>query len=1081
MAAALLPALAVALGLGGAPAAGALVVGVLSVYILDLLGAKEGAVVALWLALGVTNLAVLAETLGGGSSPLPGGAARGARARFAAAALRLLSAAAHGLLFFLLAAWGTLQFRWVHRLHPGACVVFERLLLGGAPVVAAAVLGGGLTAAVGAAQAPFYMMAWTSGLNILFGRPKTSAFAWAAAGPSRGGGGGRGGPRRAQGGRRNPEALACGRPEAALQALALVALPAVFYAAGHLGQLLGSWGHLWRLLILAGVPALLLALLPDGEGLWWAGLPEEQLRAVRVVLMLVSAAAVVAGLEGCVLFGAFQQYVKLPPPWSYMAATLALYGAAAVAGALFMSQIEGGGDFLLDPTIMGVVLVGSATGAALVLGFPLAVVPAPMVAASGLALFIDSWALRDYLLFVLGGLVSAAWFVAHNFWFLDVHIGAVSLRLVCVAVLVGGTLCALLPGLALAGWPPSGLGGALCLLEAILLCALEEHLYAASSEDTDGFYPPYLVLFTSALGLLLARGLWRSGFVGARVTWALQCLFVSKLSMLLIPEARLFFPTLAVTMATSPAVALYHGRGGRRLRMSHAQAAGHALAVLAACIYARFAAFDVLVLITWHRPSEGLLVGVLLGGAAVGCAPLAWAHLPHSPRAKKAVLALGLAAAVLALVQPPFPVVGGAYCPRLPFRLCPRLWDEGHVPEHEQDDVDIYGEVLGPRSHWAKWLLVAAAVSGVGGLSSRPAREGLASRLTLSACAGGCVGLFAALELFPAQPALQLVVAGATVLTTVFMVFLYVPSRKGLGFVPPLFWGLVALLPISLALQAALPPPVSAEADRYFPDVARDLKDEERAALLLCFACAFLLIAFTVKVKVALPARAPQGLPAGRPGPKAGSVLSAIRRPAHMAQHVAPALLARSAASAYPAWVPAAGNTAVLLGFALSLFLSLQLSDVPDLPIFLLAPVLLLLNSDSHFFRLFSHRQRYTPVHAAVAGYLILSSLVRILGHLLPVVSDGMVYVLEPTAWNVAKNLLALALTLPNHILFSRFLWLRAHRGGNALLLATPLNAPALLLTNVRGVRLLAAGGLLAAAAHYFVGQHVKRAGERIL
>jgi len=97
------------------------------------------------------------------------------------------------------------------------------------------------------------------------------------------------------------------------------------------------------------------------------------------------------------------------------------------------------------------------------------------------------------------------------------------------------------------------------------------------------------------------------------------------------------------------------------------------------------------------------------------------------------------------------------------------------------------------------------------------------------------------------------------------------------------------------------------------------------------------------------------------------------------------------------------------------------------------------------------------------------------------VVSDGLVYVLEPTAWNVAKNLLALALTLPNHILFSRFLWLRAHRGGNALLLATPLNAPALLLTNVRGVRLLAAGGLLAAAAHYFVGQHVKRAGERIL
>ena len=59
-------------------------------------------------------------------------------AKDADAALRLLSAAAHGQLFFLLAAWGTLQFRWMHRLHPGACIVFERLLLGGAPVAACA-------------------------------------------------------------------------------------------------------------------------------------------------------------------------------------------------------------------------------------------------------------------------------------------------------------------------------------------------------------------------------------------------------------------------------------------------------------------------------------------------------------------------------------------------------------------------------------------------------------------------------------------------------------------------------------------------------------------------------------------------------------------------------------------------------------------------------------------------------------------------------------------------------------------------------------------------------------------------------
>ena len=144
--------------------------------------------------------------------------------------------------------------------------------------------------------------------------------------------------------------------------------------------------------------------------------------------------------------------------------------------------------------------------------------------------------------------------------------------------------------------------------------------------------------------------------------------------------------------------------------------------------------------------------------------------------------------------------------------------------------------------------------------------------------------------------------------------------------------------------------------------------------------------------------------------------------------------------------------------------------------------MLLLLNSDGSFFRLLSNRQRYAPVHAAVVGYLVLSALVRILGHLLPVVSASMVYVLQPTAWNVSKNLAALALAIPNHVLFSRFLWMWAQpHGGGALLLATPLNVPALLLTDIRAVRLLAAGGLAVAAAHYFIGQHVKRAGERIL
>ena len=36
---------------------------------------------------------------------------------------------------------------------------------------------------------------------------------------------------------------------------------------------------------------------------------------------------------------------------------------------------------------------------------------------------------------------------------------------------------------------------------------------------------------------------------------------------------------------------------------------------------------------------------------------------------------------------------GGARCPdNLPFGLCPRLWDEAHVPTHLRDDAAIYGD-----------------------------------------------------------------------------------------------------------------------------------------------------------------------------------------------------------------------------------------------------------------------------------------------------------------------------------------------------------------------------------------------------
>ena len=82
-------------------------------------------------------------------------------------------------------------------------------------------------------------------------------------------------------------------------------------------------------------------------------------------------------------------------------------------------------------------------------------------------------------------------------------------------------------------------------------------------------------------------------------------------------------------------------------------------------------------------------------------------------------LAVG-GAAMLAVVRPPLPIRGGARCPRLPWHLCPRLWDESHVPAHDADDVNIYGEGAAWREHWGLWLLPPAVLLAVLAASSRP-------------------------------------------------------------------------------------------------------------------------------------------------------------------------------------------------------------------------------------------------------------------------------------------------------------------------------------------------------------------------
>ena len=62
--------------------------------------------------------------------------------------------------------------------------------------------------------------------------------------------------------------------------------------------------------------------------MWWLSARKARRDGVRSVLLVPAVGALLAGLEGRVIFRAFGQYLRLSPPWSYLAITVALYGTA---------------------------------------------------------------------------------------------------------------------------------------------------------------------------------------------------------------------------------------------------------------------------------------------------------------------------------------------------------------------------------------------------------------------------------------------------------------------------------------------------------------------------------------------------------------------------------------------------------------------------------------------------------------------------------------------------------------------------------------------------------------------------------
>jgi hypothetical protein len=1069
----LLPCLATLAAHGGPPVAAVLAAGFMAAYVLDAARAKEGAFAAAWGTLGAANLALVYASL--------------ALANDASVALALLALLVGALALFLTGLWATLQFRWVQLEHPAAALAFERLLLAGCVPVGAAVQAWGVANAAGAEAAPWFLAVALPALYLAFSLPLPSSFRGAAAGGGGAGGGGR------------DAATVQGRGDAAIAFALAVALPPVAYAATHAAVLAEHWHHAWSLVLLASGPALALAAAP--RGLWWLG-ASRSVAAARRLLLLAALAAFLAAVEARVVFHSFGQYIRLPAPWSFLAVGGALYGAAALAllhlgGVLPLSAAEA----LVGPTLMA-----SASVGALAAGMPAWALPAPLAAAAGLGLFHDSRALRDYAIFVLGALATAAWFVWHHFWFLDVRVGGLHVRALCALALAAALPAAALPGAVVAG----AHGGPIAfhvVAQAALVVFVEEALYAgdhaALTYGVHPMLPAYVVVATSAAGLALARALRARGALTEGGHYLAACIYASKLAMLVLPEARLTAPVLGLALAASPPLllggglsAVSVGVGAPPPRAAPWQRPALAAAVLAATAAARFAVFDVLRFALGRRPPEALAVGALALVAAAGCAPLVARYCRGSAAAKRALLLLAAAGALLALLRPPLPLAGGAACPAfLPFRLCPRLWDEGHVPEHEQDDAAIWGDGLRRREHWPLWLLAAAALLGLAAATAPPRgrRAGAPLRAPQAAAAAALVGGYMALEFFPGMPLLQAATLASALLAALVVALLPVPARGAAALLPLLGAAWAACLPaVWLAAHTTALPPLPPDAWRLFPDPAEALElEEERreavaAAVLAAFAAEALLLALALKLKVA-------GAGAGARLPEA----SALAGDASLIDAAAEFLVGCLPAAALPGrgggggpgrrpaaregggWAPLYCNAAALLCFGLLLELNRRVTGGAPEAVLLLAPALLLLCRDALLFRGLTERRRYLPPVAAAAGVLAAAALSDV-GDTLRVVATVGSIDADDVAY-LSRNVGGLLLAAPALTAVLAHLWAPAPRGvrfGAALSAAA---AAGLLAAELPAARLL--GGLGAAGAAWLAAatQSSRQAGRKII
>lgn len=437
--------------------------------------------------------------------------------------------------------------------------------------------------------------------------------------------------------------------------------------------------------------------------------------------------------------------------------------------------------------------------------------------------------------------------------------------------------------------------------------------------------------------------------------------------------------------------------------------------------------------------------------------------------AKRCIVLVVATGILFILMQPPIPL---AWTYRS---------DIIRAARQSTDDISIYG-FMASKPTWPSWLLIVAILLTLAAATSViPIKYMVELRTFYSVAMGIALGVYISAEYFLQAAVLHALIVVTMVCTSVFVVFTHFPSAST-KLLPWVFALLVALFPVTYLLEGQVRiksilgdsgVAEMGEEDRKLTTLLA--VEGARTSLLGLYAAIFMLIALEIKFELASLMREKTlergGIRHGQSSQSSSASFAPRMRfmQQRRASTVPTFTIKRMAAEG--AWMPAVGNVATIMCFAICLILNVNLTGGSNQAIFFLAPILLLLNQDSDFVAGFGDKQRYFPVTVAISAYLVLTALYSIWEDVWHGNAGWGLEIGGPDWLFAVKNVALLILTLPSHILFNRFVWSYTKQTETSPLITLPLNLPSILMSDVIKIKILGFLGIIYALVQTIISR----------